>query len=117
MRHWRVHYSDGIAWANAAGLYNDAHDTCLSYQLSLGRAIKHGGEKAGHEGLNLRAGIAKPGDAHQRSLANPKDGAIGQAEYGQPGSGDVLAHLPRHDMQTLKGQLNEQLAVHEMNLP
>lgn len=117
MRLWNESHLDAIARRDGARAQYHSHDPSLANKLSLLGTRKDRGENTGLEALNLRAGVTKPSDPHQRARTDPKNRAFAEAEQRQARGGDVFAHLARRYVQACFGKFVEQLMVQQVNLP
>lgn len=96
---------------------DDAHDPSLADQAPVLVAVKDRLHQPRLKDVQLITGIAQSGHLNDRVGTEVQPGAAGQAEEVQAAGGDVLAHLPRCDIEAAISQLVVELGMNEVDLP
>ena len=116
MRQWRKLHLDGVSRSNVTAPRHDGHDAGLALQVAFLVAVENGPHQSLLEAVELGAWVSKPGDFHNRILANLQPGARRQLEQVNASCRDVLAHGPRHEVEPPPAQLVVKLLVNEVHL-
>jgi hypothetical protein len=107
---------DSIARRDRATCDDDAHNTCLTNQLSLRRAPEYCRSKACLKLVELLTGIAQAGDSDYGGLTNLEFGAGRQSEEIDTACSDVLADIAWMNHKSLSAELFKELFVNEVYL-
>ncbi len=117
MRLGRQLDADAVMRADGSTGYDDAHDPGLADQAPVLVAAKDGLHQPGLEVVQLITGVAQPGHLDDRVGTDVQPAAARKAEEVEAAGGDVLAQLPRCDVEAAIPQLVVEFGMNEVNLP
>lgn len=96
-----------ISAAHLPSRADDAHDAGLSHQLTRLRAVQHGIQQTGLEGIELGTWISQPREFDDRFAAQVQQSARREIQKREPARGDVLSELAWTDREPLLMELRE----------
>jgi hypothetical protein len=109
-------HSNILPGADGATGDDDCHDSAFANYFTIFCASKNLPQQSWLEPVDLLAGVSKSGDAYDRFVAEVKQRAGGKRKQINAARRHVLAHLTGGDRVAGRGDLIEELGMHEVYL-